>query len=82
MNMRRLLYLLCCFLVFATLPAHAQQSITVYVTVDWEGYNLAPDNIEAMQAFRTRFPHIPILQLLNPVYFVRPYANRESINAS
>jgi hypothetical protein len=83
-RMARTLFLpLLCFLLFAgATPAQAQQSIKVYVTVDWEGYNLEPENIEAMQAFRVRFPHIPILQLLNPVYFVRPNANHAHIKAS
>ena len=46
--------------------ADAQPAITVYVTVDWEGWSLEPENIEAMQAFRLRHPEIPMLQLLNP----------------
>jgi hypothetical protein len=83
-RMARTLFLpLLCFLLFTSAtPAQAQQSIKVYVTVDWEGYNLEPENIEAMQAFRVRFPHIPILQLLNPVYFVRPNADHAQIKAS
>ena len=52
--------------------ADAQPAITVYVTVDWEGWSLEPENIEAMQAFRLRHPEIPMLQLLNPAYWVRP----------
>lgn len=57
--------------------AHAEnttsnpQTIRVYVTVDWEGVSLEQENIETMQKFRQQFPHIPMLQLLNPVYFLR-----------
>lgn len=53
--------------------AHAAttKKITVYITVDWEGVSLAQENIETMHAFRKKFPHIPMLQLLNPVYFLR-----------
>jgi hypothetical protein len=47
------------------------QTIRVYVTVDWEGFSLEQENIEEMQNFRKKFPHIPMLQLLNPVYFLR-----------
>lgn len=65
-----LLYLLCACITLIAMPAHAQQSITVYVTVDWEGASLEQENIAAMQAFRKQFPHIPMLQLLNPVYFL------------
>lgn len=43
----------------------------IYVTVDWEGTSLEQENIDTMRAFRKNFPHIPMLQLLNPVYFVR-----------
>ncbi len=64
-------YICCCFLLLGVAPLHAQQTITVYVTVDWEGASLEQENIETMQAFRKRFPHIPMLQLLNPVYFLR-----------
>lgn len=51
----------------------------IYMTVDWEGVSLAQENIAAMQAFRKKFPHIPMLQLLNPVYFVREGVNTETI---
>lgn len=62
-------------------PAFAadKRNITVYVTVDWEGWSLDDENIEAMQAFRNKFPHIPMMQLLNPVYAVRPAANKADI---
>ncbi len=54
------------------LSCNAQaQTIRVYVTVDWEGFSLEQENIEEMQNFRKKFPHIPMLQLLNPVYFLR-----------
>ena len=59
-----------------TLPISAQAAPTnvqIYVTVDWEGMSLEPENIEEMQAFRQKFPHIPMLQLLNPVYFIRDF---------
>jgi len=65
------------FLLIAANCAHADQNkiITVYVTVDWEGVSLEQENIETMQAFRKKFPHIPMLQLLNPVYFLRDHPN-------
>ncbi len=50
------------------------QSIEVTVTVDWEGRSLDEEDIEAMQSFRLQFPRIPMLQLLNPAYFVRDHA--------
>lgn len=53
----------------STLPI--SQVMKIYMTVDWEGRSLDQDNIEAMQAFRKQFPHIPILQLMNPAYYLR-----------
>lgn len=55
----------------ATVNEGALKRMNIYMTVDWEGRSLDEDNIEAMIAFRKRFPHIPILQLVNPAYFVR-----------
>jgi len=57
-------------------PCMAQErAITVYMTVDWEGWTIEDDNLDAMRDFRRRFPHIPMLHLLNPVYFLRPGAD-------
>lgn len=77
--MTLLLIVLC---VFGNV-AHAQpvKMISIYVTVDWEGESLAQENLEAMQAFRKRFPSIPLLQLMNPTYFVGDFP-KEPILAS
>lgn len=53
--------------------------ITVYVTVDWEGWSLDEENLDAMRTFRQRHPQIPMLQLLNPVYFLRPGVDAEKV---
>lgn len=50
----------------------AKPTIKIFVTVDWEGWSLDDENIEVMQAFRKQYPHIPMMQLLNPVYWLRP----------
>jgi len=50
----------------------AKPTIKIFVTVDWEGWSLDDENIEVMQAFRKQYPHIPMMQLLNPVYLLRP----------
>lgn len=55
------------------------KKIAIYMTVDWEGVSLEQENIAAIQAFRKKFPHIPMLQLLNPAYFVRDGVNTETI---
>lgn len=64
------------------IPQRATPPIEVYITVDWEGDTLEPDNIAAMQQFRQRFPTIPLLQLLNPAYFFKPGADANAINAT
>lgn len=57
--------------------ARAPRVMKLYMTVDWEGRSLEEENIEAMQAFRQQFPAIPILQLMNPAYFVRDHPNKQ-----
>jgi len=58
------------------LPAMAEDialpTITLYMTVDWEGWSLDEENLDAMRQFRRKHPEIPMLHLLNPVYFIRP----------
>ena len=65
----------CLLLCFYSNVSAAEQakSIKIYVTVDWEGRSLHEEDLATMQAFRKRFPHIPMLQLMNPAYFVRPH---------
>jgi len=62
---------LCTGLALASAAYAHANTMQIYVTVDWEGVSLEPENIEEMQAFRQQFPNIPMVQLLNPVYFVR-----------
>jgi hypothetical protein len=69
------------FCLLSTLSVTAQaQPFKVYVTVDWEGVSLEQENIETMQKFRQKFPHIPMLQLLNPVYFLRGHPNNKVLS--
>ena len=53
----------------------APRVMQLYMTVDWEGRSLNEENIEEMKAFRKQFPYIPMLQLMNPAYFVRGHSN-------
>jgi len=55
--------------------------ITFYLTVDWEGWSLDEENLQAMRDFRARHPQIPMLHLLNPVYYLRPGADAQAITA-
>ncbi len=54
--------------------------ITVYVTVDWEGATLDNENLEAIQSFRKKYPHIAMLQLITPSYWLRPDVNKAAIS--
>lgn len=65
--------------LFCCLQANAKPVFKVLVTVDWEGYSLEAENIAEMQSFRQQFPNIPMVQLLNPVYFVREQINTNQI---
>ena len=46
--------------------------INIIISVDWEGRDLAPENLQAFSSFREQFPQIPLLQFFNPVYFLHP----------
>src|SRR3546814_5610700 len=67
-----LVALLCAIPVSAQDNTLPQPKITLYVTVDWEGLSLDDENLEAIREFRRQHPHIAMLHLLNPVYFLQP----------
>jgi hypothetical protein len=46
-------------------------TLTICVTVDWEGWNLEPANLNAMTAFRKQFPTIPLTHFICPAYLTR-----------
>lgn len=75
----RLLLMLLCLLPAATQAETAR--ITVYVTVDWEGLSLDDENLQSIREFRMRHPHIPMLHLLNPAYYLRPGADSKAVTA-
>lgn len=68
-------------LLLVTLPAAAAEVMHIWVTVDWEGLSLEEDNLRSMRAFREKFPHIPLLHLINPAYFIQPGGNRAQAGA-
>ena len=57
-----------CLLGFCSAVFAAPKEINVMVTVDWEGSSLDAENLEAIIEFRQKYPFIPMLQFLNPVY--------------
>lgn len=67
MNLKTLLFILA--LVLSTSVSAA---IRVVVSVDWEGRNLDPQNLAAMEHFRHDYPDIPLQHFLNAAYFTKP----------
>ncbi|MES2745146.1 MAG: hypothetical protein V4655_06955 [Bdellovibrionota bacterium] len=63
------------FFGFLSSLAHAEGKIRIVVSVDWEGRELAPDNIEKMKAFRRDYPDIPLEMFLNAAYYFKADAD-------
>lgn len=79
----RLLLGFACLLALTPMACAAEKPvIRLYVTVDWEGWSLDEENLEAMRAFRKKYPHIPMLHFLNPVYHLRPGADAAKTTGS
>src|SRR5262245_53796204 len=51
--------------------AFTTPGIDVVVTVDWEGRELAEENLRAMEQFRARYPQVRLVQFLNAAYFTK-----------
>jgi len=49
-------------------------TVVVIVSVDWEGRDFHPLNINAFQEFRDNYPDVPLLQFLNAAYYTKPDA--------
>ncbi|MBF0313202.1 MAG: SDR family NAD(P)-dependent oxidoreductase [Oligoflexia bacterium] len=62
--------------------AATEEGVKIVMTVDWEGMDLQEHNLQAMQAFRKKYPHIPMLHYLTPSYFTNPaVGNLELVRA-
>jgi len=73
-----------CLLFFcaAVPPADAKgagREIEMVVSVDWEGEELAEDNLAAFRAFRDKNPEIRITHFLNAAYFTKPGADAAGV---
>lgn len=55
------------------------KGISIIVTTDWEGLDLADYNISAMKDFRNKYPEIPIVQFLNAAYYTKNNADKTTI---
>lgn len=43
-------------LIMAASPVYSQQTIQLWLTVDWEGLSLVEDNLQAIRLLRQKFP--------------------------
>ncbi|MBI4612404.1 MAG: hypothetical protein HY720_02230 [Planctomycetes bacterium] len=55
--------------------------VRVVVSVDWEGRNLAPEDLQAIEDFRAALPDVPLTHFLNAAYFTKPGAVSEELAA-
>jgi hypothetical protein len=60
--------LLCLLLL---LSSSGQAALRVVVSVDWEGRNLDPQNLAAMEHFRHDYPKVPLQHFLNAAYYTK-----------
>ena len=59
--------------------AQAEAKVRIVVSVDWEGRDLAPANLAAIQQFRSDFADIPLQHFLNAAYYTKPDANQGEV---
>jgi hypothetical protein len=50
--------------------AFSASTLTIDVTVNWEGRDLQVPNVDALERLRATFPDIPLTHFVNPVYFL------------
>ncbi len=51
--------------------------VTLTATVDWEGYEIRDENIDAIKKFRNDFPDVPFTHFICPSYFTRDFNNKK-----
>lgn len=59
----------------------AAPTVTVDVTVHWEGRDLLAPNVDALERMRKTYPDIPVTHFVNPVYFLDEAKATDNINA-
>ncbi len=69
-------------ILFLGMACPLQAAIKIVVSVDWEGRDLAPENIQAMQTFRKDYPQIPLQHFLNAAYFTKPQVDAVQVAAT
>ncbi len=60
----------------------AQGKLRIVVSVDWEGEDLQAANMQAMEAFRSDYPGVPLQHFLNAAYYTKPGADARLVTRS
>ncbi|HET9240423.1 MAG TPA: hypothetical protein VFO10_24375 [Oligoflexus sp.] len=74
----------CLLLLLLWMPTswlQAAEPLRIIMTVDWEGDDLRPENLEAMARLRREFPDVPLLHYMNAAYFTKPGVDRAAVRA-
>ena len=58
-----------------------RSGVQIVVSVDWEGSDLAAENLRAMSDFRAAMPGVRIVQFLNAAYFTKPGADSAKVKS-
>ncbi len=82
MNLRNLVLVVVLVQLSVAMTALAQGKVRIVVSVDWEGQNLQPKNLAAMQKFRRDYADIPLQHFLNAAYYTRYPAESKQITES
>ncbi len=70
---------LCVFLGLLGFSCSTFAAVQIVVSVDWEGRDLAEENLQAMQEFRKDFADVPLQHFLNAAYFTKPQADSKFV---
>ena len=56
--------------------------IQMLLALVWEGRDLAPHNLAALEEFRREYPDVSVIHLVNPAYFTKPKADGQQVAAA
>ncbi len=56
--------------------------LRLLLAIVWEGREIAPHNLTALEEFRREYPDLSVVHLISPAYFTKPKANAAQIVAA
>lgn len=62
-------------------PGAPPPRVRIVVSVDWEGQDLADENLAAIETFRQALPDVPLTHFLNAAYFTKSGADARDVAA-